>query len=322
MNPLLQELSKKLAERWATLFLGPGLLFVATAALARHQGFRHAVDLPFLRRHLSGITTDTRNRETAVLLMIAAFAALAAVIAGLLVAAAGRLIERLWTPTGTARWTGWLTAWRLRRWTRLRTALAEATTQAGATLAIDRLSAGTPLERHFPRPHRLRSRLEHWSEGRPDQPTWYAQRMAALTRRLHDRYGIDLALFWPHLWTIAGADARADVQAVQDNYASAARLAGWAVAYAIVFPGTGWWPALLIALALAAMARSRARAAVNTLVPLVESMADLNLRSLADRLGVPCPQTFTPQVGAELTTILRSTGTANTSPDPIRPAPR
>jgi hypothetical protein len=299
VNPLLQELSKKLAERWAALFLGPGLIFVTVAAVAAHQGFRHAVDVPFLRRHLAAITADRANRETAALLMIAAFAASAAVIAGMLVAAAGRIVERCWTPAGGGRWVALLTGWRLRRWTALESARERATAEAGAAMVRD------PGAGHrFPRPYRLRARLERLSETRPDQPTWYAQRMAGLTRRVHDRYGVDLAQCWPHVWTIAGGDARSDVQAVQGDYAAAARLAGWAVAYALLFPATGWWPAVVIAAGLAATARSRSRAAVGTLVPLVESMVDLNLRALAERVGVPCPDAFTPAVGAELTALI------------------
>jgi MFS family permease len=304
MTSLLQELSKKAAERWAAILLGPGLLFVACALLAHHQGFGHALDVPLLRRYITDVTTDQANRDTAGLVLLGAVATVAAVVAGMNVAVVGRLVERLWIPARPGLYTALLVRWRRYRWGRIERALTAARTRASIQIARARLFDGDSAPRHFPRPHRLRARLDRYSEVQPDRPTWDAQRMAGVERRIADRYSLDLALVWPHVWTVADSDTRANLESVQENYATTARLTGWSLAYLLLFPATGWWPSVPLAVVLCALARSRARASLDTLAPLVESMVDVNVRVLAERLGVSCPETFTPDTAQAITALL------------------
>ncbi|MEV5667127.1 hypothetical protein AB0L48_38815, partial [Streptomyces flaveolus] len=83
MTTLLQELSKKLAERWATVLIGPGLLFTACAVIAHHLGSQHALDVTELRQYATELA---RGRTTGDLLVIGAATTLGAVTAGLAVA--------------------------------------------------------------------------------------------------------------------------------------------------------------------------------------------------------------------------------------------
>ncbi|UUU44079.1 hypothetical protein [Streptomyces sp. NBC_00162] len=305
MTTLLQELSKRAAERWAAVLLGPGLLFVACLILAHHQRFGHSLDLAHLRAYVRTVTTDKANQELAGLIVIGALVLLGAAVAGLLAASAGRFVERCWLPERPWWYVAALTRWRAWRWDRADAALTRAVAEAGLVLARDRLLSGTTVRR-FPAVERRQARRDRIAGTRPAQPTWPAQRMADAADRVRRRYGLDLAEVWPHVWTLASGELRGDIQTVRDNYAAAARLAAWAWGYAAIAAGTGWWPAAPLAAVLIPIAGRRAREAVETLATLAESAVDLHARDVAERLGVACPDAFGPTTAAEVNMILRA----------------
>ncbi|KPI34242.1 hypothetical protein OV450_5946 [Actinobacteria bacterium OV450] len=305
MTTLVQELSKKAAERWAAILLGPGLLFVACLLLAQHQRFGHALDVAYLRAYVRALATDQANREAAGLFVTAALVLLGAAVAGLLAASAGRFVERCRLPERPWWYVAALTRGRAWRWDRADAALTRALTKAGQVLARDRM-LGVTTVRRFPAVERRQARRDRISGTRPVEPTWPAQRMTGAADRVHRRYGVDLAEVWPHAWSLAGGELRGDIQAVRDGFAASARLTAWAWGYAAIAAGTGWWPAALLAAVLLPVAGRRGRAAVEVLATLAESAVDLHVRDVAERLGVACPDTFGPTTAAAVNAILRA----------------
>jgi hypothetical protein len=126
--------------------------------------------------------------------------------------------------------------------------------------------------------------------------------------RVRQRYSLDLAEIWPHVWAVADGQVREDVQTVRGNYTAAGRLAVWGGLYLVLALATSWWPAALFALALLVTARRRARDAIDTLAVLVESTVDLYVRAVAERLGVVCSDPFSTTTASRINTILRPTG--------------
>ncbi len=310
MNTFLQELSKKAAERWATVLLGPGLLFVACVLVGRQQGFTHALDLDRLRAYVRSVSTDKAYQEPAGLITAASVVLLGAAVAGLAASSAGNLVERLWLPAGTGRWARPLVRWRLWRWNRRALAYSRAEAEAGQEAARSR-RRGVEAPDRAGELRRLMSRRDAYSEREPDQPTWMAQRMAGAADRVARRYRMDLAEIWPHIWSVADGQVRDDIQGVRDTLAGACRTAAWGAGLLAVAALTHWWPAAVLGLLLLLTGHRRGRAAVDTLVPLVESTVDLFLRETATRLGVACPHTFSAAVADRVLRVLR-VGTSGT----------
>lgn len=101
---------------------------------------------------------------------------------------------------------------------------------------------------------------------------------------VHTAYGVDLAALWCRLWLILPEPAVRQVQATHDSFAAGARLAAWAVGYAVL--ACWWWPAALVAVCCAAVARSCARAALDAFAELIEATVDVHARELAERVGL------------------------------------
>ncbi|MEU5225452.1 hypothetical protein AB0G55_22840 [Streptomyces toyocaensis] len=304
MNTFLQELSKKAAERWAAVLLGPGLLFVACVLVGRHQGFTHAFDLAHLRAYVRSVSTDKAYQEPAGLVMAASVVLFGAAVAGLAASSAGGLVERLWLPAGPSRWANLLVRWRVWRWNRREREYRTAETEAQRELVRNRLR-GIDTPSRSGELRRLLLRRDAYSEREPDQPTWMAQRMAGATDRVAKRYRMDLAEIWPHIWCVADSQVRDDIQGVRDTLAGAGRTTAWGGGLLGVAAVTYWWPAAALGLVLLITGHRRGRAAVDTLVPLVESAVDLYLRETARRLGVLCPHTFSAAVADRVTRVLR-----------------
>ncbi|MFJ3714331.1 hypothetical protein [Streptomyces sp. NPDC090057] len=304
MTTFLQELSKKAAERWATVLLGPGLLFVVCVIVANHQGFDHALDLDQLRAYVRAVATDKAHQKPGGLAVAAGVVLVGSAAAGLAAASAGRLVERAWTPTGPRWYVGLLTRLRTRCWDRVDRALTEAVREAGRQVARDRVRGLAP-DRTFPAVERLRARRTALSPRRPDRPTRSAQRMEDAAWRVERSYGLNLAEVWPHVWAVADGQVRDDIQILQDNYAAAGRLVAWSAALLGLTAATGWWPAAVLAAALATVALRRGRAAIDTLAVLVGAAVDLYVRDVAERMGVACPEPFTATGAARLQAILR-----------------
>jgi len=118
----------------------------------------------------------------------------------------------------------------------------------------------------------------------PASPTWMADRMHSTQRRVQCRYQIDLAVVWPHLWSVTTDPLRTDVEAAQERYVAAGRLTGWSLLYLGL--GVVWWPFALLAPVLAVSSWWQAREAVTQLATLVETTADMSIRKVTDELGI------------------------------------
>lgn len=138
----------------------------------------------------------------------------------------------------------------------------------------------------------------------PDRPTWCGDRMNAVAVRLERDVNLDLALVWPQLWLVVPETVRAELTAARQALTRASTLAGWAVLYTSLI--VVWWPAAPLVAVLAVTARSRIRAASDSLAALVEAAARLHAADLARQLGLDIAGPFGLDTGDALTRMLRS----------------
>ncbi|MFI6536976.1 hypothetical protein ACIBHY_31315 [Nonomuraea sp. NPDC050547] len=87
--------------------------------------------------------------------------------------------------------------------------------------------------------------------------------------RVRRAYALDLLAAWPRLWLLLPDPPRAEITAVQDGHAAAARLGGWALLYLLL--GAVWWPALIAAMVLGLTSWYRARSTADVLAALIEA---------------------------------------------------
>jgi hypothetical protein len=147
-------------------------------------------------------------------------------------------------------------------------------------------------------------RMARVSPERPERPTWCGDRIAAVRTRLARDHRADLAVLWPHLWLVLPEEERVEVTAAREDLSRATGLTAWALLY---LPLTvWWWPAALVATAVAGVAWVRARSAAGNYATLVEAVVRLHAVELADRVGVAHEGTFSGELGERLTLRLRA----------------
>lgn len=301
MTEFLAQLGQRLADRWFTMLAAPGLFLLGALVAAHRLGQAHAVDFGVLQRWLSTLV-DGSTSLGAVVFWCAAVLALGVVL-GLTAAGLGRLVERLWSAPGRHRPLRWLTAWRAARWSAADGMVTAARTASAAQQGRD--AAGLPNElRRATR--ELDDALTHRaaiSLLEPERPTWIGDRMRAVDLRVVRFYDLDLASVWPRLWTVVSEELRADLAAAQTACSDAARLVGWSALYAVL--AVRWWPAAVVAVALAVTGWLRARAATGVLADLVETAVDVHAAELAERLGVTVEGTFSADAGGAVTELVR-----------------
>ncbi|MES5821449.1 hypothetical protein [Streptomyces sp. RG80] len=278
MNPLLATLGGKLTERWLNLLVLPGALFLAATAVGTTLGHRHWHDIDRLRTTLDELAARPALDRTGTAALLVALALLTATAASLAAQFLGGVIERYWLRFGRDRLSRTLTARRARRWQDLDTRYEEAITSSGSG------SSGNGSSDILARIEDLAEARDRVALRRPARPTWYGDRVQAAADRVHAAYGVDLAALWPRLWLILPEPAVRQIQSAHDSFGAAARLAAWAVGYALL--ACWWWPAALVAVGCAAVARSRARDALDALAGLIEAAVDVHGRELAERIGL------------------------------------
>ncbi|MFF4271718.1 hypothetical protein [Streptomyces sp. NPDC001536] len=339
MTGLLAELGRKLAERWFTLLVLPGLVYLLVAAAAVRLGQGDWHDWRALWDGFTDLTEGDPGRQEgglvarAVLLILAAIPVSAAVGA-LAQALAGPVEQALcgpW-PRPFANFSAHLTTRRESAWNaadaayRSESALAEEATrrQLMSTQAARRDerqaaqagAAGTPpADPEGTHPdtahadiaaHHTRNAATHAARRnalsliRPEHPTRLGDRLHAPAVRLGAEYGIDLAVVWPRLWLLLPASTRETLTATRTRLDAAFALGGWALLYLPL--ALLWWPAGLVALGAALVSRRRAALAAEAYAELVEATVDLHLDRLHSRLAEPRPS---PQQGRALTERLR-----------------
>lgn len=251
MTALIGEITRRLPDRWLTTTLGPGALWVLTAALAVHFGHSNALGVFGLASTVRDTGAMLRDRP-AEALVYGALAVAGAVGASATAHATGAAVRRLWSGRWgfpLARPAAVLTA---RRRDRRARQLAE---------------AGTRLPAAF----------------LPSTPTWIGDRLQLADTRISAQYGLSLALVWPRIWQLVDADTRTLVQQARARYDVASTLVGWSATYLVL--AAVWWPAVVAAALALLVGWRRGRVAVALFCDTVESTVDLQHRALATALG-------------------------------------
>lgn len=319
MTGFLAELGRKLAERWFTLLVLPGLAYLLVAAAAVRLGQSGWHDWRALWDGFTALTEGDPGQQDslvarAVLLILAAVPVSAAV--GALAQALAGPVERTlcgpWPRPFTTLSTR-LTARREIAWStedaayRRQTALADAATRRQLTSTQSARHHTTRATRYAElAAHHNRHATAHaacrnaHSLIRPEHPTRLGDRLHAPAVRLGAEYGIDLAIVWPRLWLLLPTPTRDTLTATRTRLDAAFALGGWALLYLPL--ALYWWPAALIAVVTALASRRRAALAAEAYAELVEATVDLHLDRLHSRLADPRPS---PQQGRALTERLR-----------------
>ncbi|MFF0744991.1 hypothetical protein ACFYVL_31780 [Streptomyces sp. NPDC004111] len=283
MQGFLSELAKRLAERWISLLVLPGSLFLAVVFTAVTLGQDHSLGVSRLVDEITAYAKapDVRSTAGQVVLLLTVLAGSA--VAGLVAQALGSLMEHVTLAAGWRRWPGPLravtrsmVARRQRRWK----------TEHDVWYAAYE-AARSPDPQHRPEPsarHRAARRRDRIALERPDRPTWIGDRMHAAALRLDRDHHLDLATVWPHLWLILPDDVRAELTAMRASVSRAATLGAWALLYA---PLTAlWWPAAPLSAVLAVVARHRLHVTVHAFAQALEATTRLHVAALAAQLGL------------------------------------
>ncbi|WP_431970342.1 hypothetical protein [Nocardia sp. bgisy134] len=268
MNGFLTEVAKRLAERWAVLLAFPGLLYLATVAIAYTLGWGHALDMRRLNDQIVRWAQDPTLRSVGGSILIIVATLLGSVALGLAAATLGRAVSFVWTMPGQRPPAVWLTRWRRNRSQQAKRDADEPFSNA------DQIRAAI-------------SRADRISPFEADRPTWIGDRLLASRLRIDRVYGLDLDAIWPRLWLIVPETTRTELNGARDAYTASARLMGWALLYAVLT--FRWWPAAPLALIISITAQVRAREATAMLADLLESTVDLHARELTTQLGFPDP---------------------------------
>ncbi|MFJ3668116.1 hypothetical protein ACIPSE_16905 [Streptomyces sp. NPDC090106] len=292
MNTVLAELGRKYAERWVTLLLLPGTLYVAGTAAACRLGHTHWADPGRLTALTErGGPIGGRTVSSVWLLAVVVLPVLSAA-AGLAARGAAAALGRLWFdpwPRALDRPARRLTAARAARW---EAAEAEYRAELEGPAVPDRLDA-------------LAARRNAVALVPPRRPTWCGDRLRAVDARVWGWYRLDVVFGWPRLWLVLLPAEQEALRAARTELDAAVALCGWGVL--TLLPALCWWPATAVAAGLFAVGLRRTRAAVDTVAHLTEAAFDLRGALLARRLGfdVPARSRLTPQVGARVTAHLR-----------------
>ena len=283
MGGLLNELGKKLAERWLSLLVLPGVLYLATAATAHTLGHTHALDAHRLTRQITAWATAPAAKTAGGQVVLLAAVLTGAATAGL--AAQGPAPSpngSCWPPAGApgpGRYAPSPDGGR-----QPQHPLGHRPSDLPPATRISRPSPG-PRRTRRPRPPPERPPGHDPHRHRtPDRPTWSGDRINAAAIRLERDLHLNLLVVWPHLWLHLPGTVRAEITAARTALTRATTLTGWSLLY---LPLTyWWWPAAPIAPSLTATARHHTRTATDTYATLLEAATRLHAGELARHLGI------------------------------------
>jgi hypothetical protein len=325
------ELAQKLADRWLTVLVVPGALWLAAVTVAIKLGNAHWADARRLVRELSRLLVGVHGAAETGAILVGTLVAAAA--AGIGAQAIGAVIGRLWL----AEWPAWLgpgdrylTGRRRQAWdnlggrieeaqarvreARLATARARLVRAAGDSAAADKAMTGVSLQDAVlsydlavRRRDALIARRERICTARPARPTWIGDCVAAVQARILAEYGLDLAVTWPRLWLTLPDSTKSEVTSIRSALDRACALAGWGLLYFAV--GVLWWPCLIIGPITFLTGWHRARSAAGDLAILIESAIDVHGMDLATALSMATADgRLTLEIGRLMTVRFRKGG--------------
>jgi hypothetical protein len=303
LTAFLAELSSKLADKWISLLVAPGFLFLAVAFGGGDVlGQRHSYDLARLEARLRELANSHHSGFAIAVALTGTLAGAAAV--GLVAEGIARFLGWLWTGAwrGPFVYAGKpLVAERRWRWDR-----AERRRWNAVTAKADRMllrEEGVNVAGPDPDPAAMAARRNRIGIVRPERPTWIGDRLLAVDTRVFSAYALDLSFGWPRLWMALPDAPRSDLTAARAAYDSASRLASWGLLYIVL--GGWWWPAALAGAAVVVAGWIRARYSTAAYADLLESSVDLFGKDLANSLGIPGQGLLTRQMGRAITGIVR-----------------
>jgi hypothetical protein len=304
MGGFLAELGKKLAERWLSLLVLPGVLYLATLTTGYVLGHRHPFDIGQLTNRLDSWATFVQRLSVSGLVLILLAVLLAAAGAGLVAQALGSLTERVWLADHWQAWPPPLrllaesrAARRTQRWTAAKKTYDDQLDTTAAQRA-SHTETSPSVERD-----QARRRVGRIAQEKPARPTWIGDRIHAVITRLDREYHLDLPTLWPHLWLSMPETTRTEITAARQALTRATTLAGWGLLYLSI--GALWAPGVLISAVIVGIAWWRARTAVDTYALLIEAAARLHTTDLARSLGLDHTGPLNEQTGWALTCLLQ-----------------
>lgn len=262
MTAFWEGFASKLADQWGARLLSPALVFWTGGVLA------WVSDDPRRFDHL-GQSVQRLPAASQVGLVIAGLLVVvgSAVIVEQLAFSALRLMEGYrWGPLGT------LLTRRKRVQLRHLDVRAQGLAAAGDA-ALPRIEAA--LRRHPAQGRELPTRLGNLLRASEDRPG--------------ERYGLDAATCWPHLWLVLDESTRSELVAARASLNGAAQLWLWSIAFA-VWTLWAWWalPAAVVGAAYAYYVA--ALSAARTFGALVEAAFALHRHRLYRALRWPLPE--------------------------------
>lgn len=293
MTAFLAELGKKFADKWLTLIVLPGLLYLGVLTAGRTLGQRHWHDLGRLAQAIDSFKPATGPGHPGLLALWAAGTLIAAAAVGMLVTALAAVVEAVWMgqwPKNLAVLSA-ITFRRHSRW----------------TIAAERFEAEAvkaPLVRDaavLDRYAMIRNRI---ALAEPTRSTWIGDQYAAVETRIRTEYGIDLPFIWPRLWLIIPETARSELRDARDGFDSGTRLTAWGCSYLLI--AFVWWPAALVGLSTIFAGWRRGRLTTRRLTFLTEATVDVYGSELARTLGLTEEsKRLTKKLGTAVTIVAR-----------------
>ncbi|MEU0532323.1 hypothetical protein [Amycolatopsis tolypomycina] len=300
MGGFFQELAKKLAERWVTLLVLPGALFIVLGWLGFTLGHDHALDWTAVSERFSGTTASLSRLSGATQGVLVVVLLLAATGVGLAAQALAGMTRTIWLGT----------------WPRPFAPLRRRLTSRRETRWMNLVTERKRLQTAYPQPSRtaaqqdelnaVAARLNHLALARPGRPTWMGDRMHGVEVIARNRYGLDLTFGWPRLWLLLPEPTRTEITQAHTAFAAAVATGAWAWPYLLL--AGFWWPSAAVAAGLGLVGWARGRSAVTDLAALSEAALDLHGRTLAVALGVSLADAAGPLTtteGEQLTALFR-----------------
>ncbi|WP_435191771.1 CHAT domain-containing protein [Streptomyces sp. bgisy126] len=183
---MLNELSKKLAERWVSLLVLPGVLYLSLLYVATALGHAHALDVDRLIQDVTArakASIATTGAGQAILLVAIL---IGAAFVGIVAQSLGSLIERILLAAGWRQWrrpsstvVGLVVKWRRHRWDAAHTNWQAQLSAARAPRPADRPD---PNARHRAARKRNGISVEATAEGHPARPKRQSNLTAVLSR--------------------------------------------------------------------------------------------------------------------------------------------